>query len=723
MANGSNKRVSMEKNESGADTGLIVLTWALNLLNIKVMPEDIRHRVGVEGKFTPAELVKTARHYGIKSGFEKLDYEKIFNLPLPIILLLDNGEFLLVAQKRENQLLVHNPKEKNAFLIDQDKLNTVWSSGKAILFAENGKKAADTSMLSMLKMFPDLLKEKPLIANGLVASLLLQIFALATPLFTLTIIDKVFKNSNIKTLDVLVLGLIILGVFEFTLGVLRKSLFSHLSNRMDADMTARFFSHLMRLPLTFFTGRPTGDTLSRVREIETIRQFLVSHSLLSIVDFPFVFVFLAVMYLFSPLLTLIAAIMMLLLLVIYAVISPLLRRRIQSNVSVSTDKQSFIMEAVNGVETVKALSLEPQIEREWENHVVDSIKAQRRIEDLNNVVSQMAGFISKLNIAIAYWIGAKLVLTGQMTAGQLIAFGMISGRAFAPTIRIAQTFSQIHQIKVSTKRVNELLSIPTETIAHTGAGKIANLKGAIRFEHVSFQYQPDLPKVLEDINMDITPGEVIGIAGISGAGKSTLVRLLQRLYVPQQGKIYVDGVNIMQVDPSWFRRRMSVVLQETALFDKSIRDNISIGNPLVRQEQIDAVARLSGADLFIKELPNGYDTPIGENGVMLSMGQRQRLAIARALINDPKVLIFDEATSSLDSESEFIIQRNMQQIVKGRTVILIAHRLSTLRFANRILVLEKGRIIESGTPQELLMKEGRFAQLYAMQQLRVKKNV
>jgi len=345
---------------------------------------------------------------------------------------------------------------------------------------------------------------------------------------------------------------------------------------------------------------------------------------------------------------------------------------------------------------------------------VQSSNASVETEQLNHQLSQMAGFINKLTIAVALWLGARAVLQGDMTPGQLIGFNMMISRVLAPAMRIAQLFQHIQQSQVSVQRIKEIFDTKPECATSNPAKDLPSIKGDVVFDHVSFAYD-DEHNVVDDISFHVKAGEVIGVTGISGSGKSTLIRLLQRLYLPQRGRILVDGINIAQVDPTWLRRQIGVVTQDNILLNRSIRDNIALVEPGLSIEKIEAATRLAGADVFIRALPEAYNTIVGERGVMLSMGQRQRIALARALVTTPKLLILDEATSSLDSEAEQAIQANMKQISRGRTVFVIAHRLSTLAGVDRVMTMEHGKILEFNSIKHLMASESRFADLYKLQ--------
>jgi subfamily B ATP-binding cassette protein HlyB/CyaB len=547
------------------------------------------------------------------------------------------------------------------------------------------------------------------------ASFFVQLFALVSPLFFQVIIDKVLVHRSMSTLDVLMVGLVAIALFETVLGIGRTYLFSHTTNRIDVELGARLFRHLLALPLGYFQARRVGDSVARVRELENIRNFLTSSALTLVIDLFFTVVFTAVMFFYSPLLTWIVLGSLPLYIAISAASTPLFRRRLDEKFRRGAENQAFLVECVAGAETLKAMAIEPQMQRRWEEQLAGYVASSFRVLSLGNVASQTVQFINKVAMAAILYFGAKLVIEGDLTVGELVAFNLLAGRVSQPVLRLAQIWQDFHQARLSVERLGDILNTVAEPVYSPGRTALPAIKGDITFEHVTFRYRIDGSEVLHDVNLRVPAGQLVGIVGPSGSGKSTLAKLAQRLFVPESGRVLVDGVDVAQVDPSWLRRQVGVVLQENVLFNRSIRENIAIADPAVPTERVVAAARLAGAHDFILELPEGYDTIVGERGSSLSGGQRQRIAIARALMTDPRILIFDEATSALDYESERIIHQNMAQIARGRTVFVIAHRLSAVRMADRIITVERGRITEDGTHDELIKKGGRYATLHRLQ--------
>ncbi len=522
-------------------------------------------------------------------------------------------------------------------------------------------------------------------------------------------------SRTLSTLDVLIIGLVAISLFETILGILRTYLFSHTTNRIDVELGARLFRHLLALPISYFQARRVGDSVARVRELENIRNFLTSSALTLVIDLLFTLVFLAVMFLYSPLLTAIVLGSFPFYIGISVCAAPFFRQRLDEKFARGAENQAFLVESVTGIETLKAMAVEPQMQRRWEEQLAGYVSASFRVISLGNTASQTVQFINKLVTAGILYFGAKLVIGGSLTVGELVAFNILSGRVSTPVLRLAQMWQDFHQARLSVARLGDILNTPAEPSFSPGRAALPPIRGDIVFDHVTFRYRIDGPEVLHDVSFDVPAGQVIGIVGPSGSGKSTLAKLVQRLYVPESGRVLVDGTDLAMVDCTWLRRQVGVVLQEDILFNRSIRDNIALAEPGMPIDRVIAAATLAGAHDFILELPEGYDAIVGERGSSLSGGQRQRVAIARALLGEPRVLIFDEATCALDYESERIVQRNLSQISAGRTVFIVAHRLSTVRFADRILTLDHGRLVEDGTHDELVRRGGRYATLYRMQ--------
>ncbi len=504
------------------------------------------------------------------------------------------------------------------------------------------------------------------------------------------------------------------AIFEAVLGGLRNHILSHTTNRIDVELGARLFRHLVALPLAYFGARRVGDTVARVRELENIRSFLTGQVLTALIDLLFSVVFIGVMCLYSLRLTLIVVLSLPFYLAVSVVLVPVLRARLDDKFAKGADNQAFLVEAVTGIETVKTMAVEPQFVKHWNQQLAAYVAASFKVTQTGNVGQQWIQLIGKLvTVATLFW-GAKLVIDGRLTVGGLIAFNMMSQRVSGPVLRLAQLWQDFQQVGISMRRLGDILDTRTELPPRRQA--LAPMQGSIQFDDVHFRYRPDGRPVLSGVSLGIRAGQVIGIVGRSGSGKSTLAKLLLRMYVPAQGAVRVDGIDLALADPIWLRRQIGVVLQENLLFNRSVRENIALADPGAPLEHAIRAAKLAGAHDFICELPEAYDTIVGEHGANLSGGQRQRLAIARALMTNPRVLVFDEATSALDFETERVIQNNMRAICAGRTVLIIAHRLASVRRADHIIAMDQGRIVEQGDHASLLAKGGYYAHLVSLQE-------
>jgi subfamily B ATP-binding cassette protein HlyB/CyaB len=699
--------------EGGEDAGLAALVTLLRFHGIGAGAEQIRHQVG-RATVGIAEMLRVARGFGLKARACRSSWKRLEKTPLPGIAVLRDGGFLLLAKAGEDKVLVQAPLSPRPTLMTRSELEAVWD-GQLVLMARRASLSELSRRFDVTWFLGAIHKYRHMLGEVMVASFFLQIFALVSPLFFQVVIDKVLVHRSLSTLDVLVIGLVAISIFETVLGILRTYLFSHTTNRIDVELGARLFRHLLALPIAYFQARRVGDSVARVRELENIRNFLTSSALTLVIDLLFTFVFLAVMFFYSPLLTWIVLGAFPLYIAISAGATPLFRRRLDEKFQRGAENQAFLVESVTGVETLKAMAVEPQMQRRWEEQLAGYVAASFRVISLGNTASQAVQLVNKLVIAGTLYFGAQLVIDGNLSVGELVAFNMLAGRVSAPVLRLAQIWQDFHQARLSIARLGDILNTAPEPTFNPARAALPPIRGDVTLEHVTFRYRVDGAEVLHDVSFNVPAGQVVGIVGPSGSGKSTLAKLIQRLYVPESGRVLIDGSDLSMVDIAWLRRQIGVVLQENVLFNRSVRDNIALAEPAMSMERIIAAAELAGAHDFILELPEGYDTIIGERGSSLSGGQRQRIAIARALVSNPRVLIFDEATSALDYESERVIQQNMQRIAKGRTVFIIAHRLSTVRTTDRIMTIERGRLVEDGSHDELIRTGGRYASVYRLQ--------
>ncbi|MCE0745436.1 type I secretion system permease/ATPase [Acetobacter sicerae] len=659
------------------------------------------------------EIIRQLQSYGLKVGAQRIKQQRLPTTPLPALALMNNRSLRMLVRIGGSNILYFDAINFRPAVMKLEDFLGEWS-GILLLGRRKATVGMGEGYFSISWFFSVMMKYRAILSEVLIASFFLQIFALATPFVFQVLVDKVLVNRGISTLDVVVGGLISIAVFEAVLGGLRTFLFSHTTNRVDVELATRLFRHLLGLPFSYFQARRVGDSVARVRELETIRQFLTSSALTLVMDLLFTGVFLAVMLTYSLTLSLIVVISIPIYILVSCIATPLFRHRLEEKFRRGAENQAFLVETVSGIETVKAMAVAPQMQRKWEEQIAGYVTASQSVSNVGNAATQMIQVTGKLVTASTLWLGAHEVMAGEMTVGGLVAFNMLASRVSQPVLRVAQMYQDFHQTRISAERLGDILNTPTED-TDNGNSTAVNLAGGITFDHVSFRHRLDGPLILDDISLHVRPGEIIGLVGSSGSGKSTLTKLLQRLYVPEHGRILVDDVDISTIDTGALRRQIGVVLQDSVLFNMTIRENIALARPALPMEQIIHVARLAGAHDFISTLPEGYNTYVGERGASLSGGQRQRIAIARALACDPRILILDEATSALDYESERIVQNNLRQICRGRTVLIVAHRLSAVRHANRIFALEGGQLMEEGTHEELLKLGGRYATLFALQ--------
>jgi subfamily B ATP-binding cassette protein HlyB/CyaB len=695
-------------------SGLTALALVAQYLGVGADPDALAHRLGLAASPAPEDLLRAARELGLKARHVRTKPRRLGRMSLPALAAMRTGGFVVLAKATDREVLVHDPATGATAPQPLAEFARAWT-GHLIVLAKRAA-APDAERRFDIGWFVAVARKyKHLFGEVLLASLFLQLFGLVSPLLFQVVIDKVLVHHGITTLDVLVIAMALLACFEVLLGHLRSYLFSHTTNRIDVELGSRMFAHLLALPMSYFEARRVGDSVARVRELDGVRSFITGSALTLVVDSLFTVVFLAVMASYSLMLTAIVVATIPIYLLISLVVTPILKRRLDEKAARSMENQAFLVELIGGVETLKAMAVEPRVRRRWEEQLAGYTAAAFHASEFAGAAGHAVNLVSKVSTVALLWIGAHGVITGELTVGQLIAFNMLAARVAAPILRLSQLWQDFQQMRVSITRLGDIMNNPAETPSLEAHSNPPTIEGRITLDQVSFRYRQDGPPVLDGVSLDIAPGEVIGIVGPSGSGKSTLARLIQRLQVPERGRVLVDGIDLALVDPSWLRRQMGIVLQDSVLFNRTVRENIALADPTMSMSRVIEAAKLAGAHDFILELPKAYDSVIGERGCTLSGGQRQRIAIARALLNDPRILILDEATSMLDVESERVIQSNLRKIAAGRTVIVIAHRLSTVRRADRIITLERGRLVEDGPPDELLRRGGRFADLHLLQ--------
>lgn len=703
-----------------------VSSWNTAAACLTMVAQQLEHPVKLEwvqrqlrGQ-RPKHVVEAAEKLGLMLRRLQVEWRELRQISFPILLLgnfdtSQTPQWVVAYGVKGDRLIIANPQnaDHSCESLTQSALEAGWDG-----------KIWQVELISQQEKFnlswftPAVWQYRGLLGEVLVASFTLQLLGLATPLITQVVIDKVMVQESLPTLDVMAIALLLVAIFESILGILRLFIFTHTARRLDLSLSAQLFRHLMRLPLAYFESRRVGDTVARVQELEQIRQFLTGTALTVILDSIFAVVYLVLMFYYNIPLTFVALAVLPLFATLTIVATPILRNWLNETFNRSADSQSFLVETVTGIHSVKAHAAEPIARDRWEGLFARFIRTGFKASTTSNISSNIGDFLTNFSTLLILWFGAKLVIDQKLTVGQLVAFQMLSGRVTGPLLRLVQLWQNLQQVLLSVDRIGDILNVAPEAESGTGL-VLPPLKGQVSFEQVFFRYKANVDPVLKGISFNVEPGQFVGIVGRSGSGKSTLSKLLQRLYQIESGRILIDGFDIKSADLASLRQQIAVVLQEDFLFNGSILENITLGNPDITASEVVTAARLAVAHDFISQLPYGYETNVGERGTALSGGQRQRIALARLFLSSAPILILDEATSALDSETEQQVLENLQKISANRTVFLIAHRFAPLKRADLILVLEKGVIAERGTHSQLLQQKGLYWSLYQRQQANI----
>ncbi|WP_145553387.1 peptidase domain-containing ABC transporter [Yersinia canariae] len=698
--------------ENHIHSSLVCAAQLLRLAGINAEPVGIFGRkaaidITTSVTFTSLQryLSQLSRATSVRFTVKMQPLNKIKTGQLPLAFRDTQGRFILLARLNDQQALIQHDDSNKPKIISYQELGEIW--GGVALYCSH-------SRFNIRWFIPVLLRHRKSLVQVLVLSMLLQFLALISPLFFQVIMDKVLVHNALTTLDVLIIVLLVVGIYEVVLKLLREYIFSHTTTRVDILLGGKLFQHLIKLPLSYFKQRHVGNIVARVRELDSIREFITGSALTLCVDVVFTLVLFIVMWCISPLLTFIVLGTLPLYLLLAALTTRPLQKKVEVLCSCAAQNGAFLTETVAGVETVKSLALEPQMQQRWETQTRDYAQANFQVQNVQSFSSQCAQLLQKLAGALVIVIGAYQVMSVQLSIGQLIAFNMLAVQALMPMSKLVDLWQQSIRAQIGLMLISDILSLPVEQA--TGAAlSDKQVKGDITLKNVTFRYRPDLDPVLRDFSLSLCAGEHLGLVGPSGSGKSTVARLLQRLYIAEQGKISIDGCPINYFSPEYLRRQVGVVMQENYLFNRTVRENIAHSRPTASLNDVVTAAGLAGAHSFILALPLGYDTVLSEGGASLSGGQRQRIAIARTLLANPRILIFDEATSALDDESQAEVQNNMARIIANRTVITIAHRLSTVRHCHRIGVITQGCVTELANHDALLALNGVYAQLWRQQ--------
>ena len=635
-------------------------------------------------------------------------------LPTPAMLYWQDS-LTILYEGSERELVLGSP-EKGIKRLKPSKFLKSWGESGQVLLLK-ATKDTPKELFGLSWFVPSLIRYRKVLIEVLIASLFVQLFGLVNPLMIQLIIDKVIVQNSIDTLHILGVLLVGVAIFEALLTTLRTYLFVDTTNRIDMALGSEIIDHLLRLPLRYYERRPVGELATRINELENIRQFLTGTALTVVLDAVFSVVYIVVMFIYSWLLTLVTLAVIPLFILLTIFVSPKVRRELRSKAERQAETQSYLVEVLSGISTVKAQNIELRTRWKWQERYARYVSEGFQTVKTSTWASSASNFLNKISALLVLWVGAYLVLDQQLTLGQLIAFRIIAGYVTGPLLRLAQIWQNFQSTGLSLERLADIVDSPQEADETDRYNiPLPLVQGAVKYENVSFRFAASGPLQLSNVSIDIPAGSFVGIVGQSGSGKSTLTKLLPRLYDPEAGRILVDGYDIGKVELYSLRRQIGIVPQETLLFDGTVQENIALTNPDASSEEIIEAAKVAAAHDFIMGLPMGYNTRVGERGSALSGGQRQRIAIARTVLQSPRLLILDEATSALDYDTERQVCLNLAQAYEGRTVFFITHRLSTIRNSGIILMMDKGVIVEQGTHEELMAQKGRYYCLYLQQE-------
>ena len=646
---------------------------------------------------------------------------QLINIPAEAITRLEGpclvtwqDSLAIIYEFGEKELVIAVPELGVSRYAPEDFIKTWGEGGEILLLKKNKDTPQERFGLSWF--YPSLQKYKRVLIEVFIASFFVQLFQLANPLMIQVIIDKVINQNSPDTLWWLVGFLVVINIFEALLTTLRTYLFVDTTNRIDLNLGSEIIDHLLRLPLRYFERRPVGEISTRINELEKIRQFLTGTALTVVLDCIFSVLYVLVMFLYSPLLTAVSLAIIPVFIGLTLIFSPTIRKQLRTKAERNAETQSYLVEVLTGIQTVKAQNIELRSRWKWQERYARYISTGFKTVITSTLAKSASDFLNKLSRVIIIGMGAFLVLEGQLTIGQLIAFRIIAGYVTSPVMRLATLWQNFQETALSLERLADIVDHPEEGEEDRNNIPMPAVRGKVKYDNLSFRFKNSGPLQLKNVTTEFAAGTFVAIVGESGAGKSTMTKLLSRLYEPEGGRILIDGYDINRVELYSLRRQIGVVPQDTLLFEGSILDNIALTNPDATTEEIIAAAQIAAAHDFIMTLPNGYNTRVGERGSSLSGGQRQRIAIARTILQAPAMMVLDEATSALDFSTEQEVSRNLKEALKGRTVFFITHRLGTIKNADTIVMMDTGSIVERGTHEELMALKGRYCYLYQQQE-------
>ncbi|CEJ45121.1 peptidase domain-containing ABC transporter [Umezakia ovalisporum] len=711
------KRYPFFEQQSAADCGAACLVmisryWGkrLSVNRVRDLANINRTGASLRGLTTAAESI------GFTTRPVKASLDKLAQQTLPAIAHWEGKHYIVVYEIRKKQVIVGDPALSQRTLTHEE-FKAGWTGYALLLQPTSFLEETEETSTQFWQLFDLVKPHGKVLLEVFVASVFIQVFGLVTPLLTQLLLDRVLVQRSTLTLNAVGFGLLIFGLFSVLINGLRQYLLDHTANRISVALLVGFIKHTFRLPLAFFESRYVGDIISRVQENYKIQRFLTGEALSITLDLLTVFIYVGLMFWYSAPMALLSLSIIPPFFILAVVATPFFRRINREAFNATANENSYLIQSLTGISSIRSMAIEQTVRWHWEELLNNVIKKTFAGQIISNKMQIFSSGIETLVSTGLLWFGAWLVIQNELTIGQLVAFNMLLGNIIRPFQRLVVLWNQFQEVVISSERINDVLEAePEEDLQHQPRQFLPRLQGHIKFENVTFRYHPESDiNVLENLSFEILPEQTVAVVGRSGSGKTTLAKLILGLYLPTDGKVLIDAQDVTSISLRSLRSQIGVVDQDTFLFGGTIRENISIAHPEATLEEIIEAATLAGADEFIKLMPTGYETQIGEGGGMLSGGQRQRVAIARALLGNPRLLLLDEATSHLDAESERIIQNNLKTILKGRTSLIIAHRLSTVRHADLILVLDRGLLVESGTHDELIARRGHYFYLNEQQ--------
>ena len=711
------KRYPFYAQQSASDCGVACMVMIGQYWGKSLSVNRLRNMTNVSRSGASLNAISAAaENLGFTTHPVKATLDKLAEQSLPAIAHWEGKHFIVVYEITKKQVIVGDPGLGQRTLTRQE-FTTNWTGYALLLEPTSLFKGVENKDVGLWKFFELVKPHYKVLIEVFIASVAMQLFGLVTPIFTQLLLDRVLVQRSLTTLNAVGLGMIVFGLFSIAMNGVRTYLLSHTANRISISLLVGFIKHTFRLPLSYFESRYVGDIISRIQENQKIQSFLTGQTLSIVLDMLTLVVYLSLMFWYSWKMALFVLVTVPPFFIVALASTSILRRISREVFNAGSKENSYIIESLTGIRTVRSLSIEQTVRWRWEELLNDLVKKSFNAQIIGIRLSMISSVISTFVNTALMWFGALQVIQGELTVGQLVAFNMLVGNVLSPFQRLSGLWNEFQEIIIATERINDVLDAEPEEDLHSKPRKtLGKLRGNICFKNVTFRYHPESKtNVLENISFEIKPNQMVALVGRSGSGKTTLSKLILGLYPPTDGKILIDGNDVTSVSLRSLRSQVGVVDQDTFLFGSTIRENIAIAHPEASLDEIIQAAQYAGADEFIQKLPLSYESQIGEGGGMLSGGQRQRLAIARALLGNPRLLLFDEATSHLDSESERIIQNNLKTILKGRTSVIIAHRLSTVRNADLILVLDHGVLVESGTHDELVAKQGHYYYLNQQQ--------